>query len=71
MYYEVWLENEYFTRIDLFKKIEACKFENWLFEWASLNDGVWWIDGTSGAIIDALGIPCNAMGYIVKFKKVI
>lgn len=69
-FYKVWLINEYFERIDMFDKIEACELEDWLFKWASLEDGTWWLDGTSGAVIDALGIPVNAMGYIVKFEKI-
>lgn len=71
MFYKVWLQNEYFERIDLFNKIECNKLENWLFEWAYLEDGYWWLDGTSGAIIDALKIPYNSMGYMVKFQKTV
>ena len=72
-YYRVWLINEYFESFPLFDRIEGYEMEAWLRENAEPSNDfgktVWIVDHRSTSDIRD-DIPYNAMGYIVKFKKI-
>lgn len=71
--YKVWAENQNLEKFPLFPYINGEKLDAWLqSNCRDVNEygGVWWVDVSTASAAEALNLPQNSLGLIIKFEEI-